>query len=131
MAQVCISIAVFFTFMLQFYVPVDITWRRIKNYIPEERHNVAQIILRTILLVVITAIAAAAGDNLGPLMELVGAVFFSILGLVIPAVLDIIVKMETGFGVLKWRLFKNVLVIFLALFALTSGSYYSILEMMD
>lgn len=79
----------------------------------------------------ITGIAAAAGDNLGPLIELVGAVFFSILGLMIPAVVDIIVKMETGYGLLKWRLYKNILVIVLAMFGLVSGSYFAIKEIVD
>lgn len=74
----------------------------------------------------VTGIAAAAGNNLGPLIELVGAVFFSILGLVIPAVVNIVVHHEIGYGVGKWRLVKDILIIILAMFGLVSGSYYAI-----
>ncbi|KAG5876954.1 hypothetical protein JTB14_017191 [Gonioctena quinquepunctata] len=34
--QACISIAIFFTFMLQYYVPIDITWRRLSPTCPKK-----------------------------------------------------------------------------------------------
>jgi proton-coupled amino acid transporter len=131
-AKSCISVAVFFTFMLQFYVPCDITWRKISGKVPEKHHNVAQIILRTVLVIFITAIAAAV-PKLDVIIALVGSVFFSILGLFIPVVIDTILNLgENGdFGVLKWRLWKNILVIILAWFALFSGSYYAIDDLIE
>jgi proton-coupled amino acid transporter len=131
-AKSCIAVAVFFTFMLQFYVPCDITWRKISGKVPEKHHNVAQIILRTVLVIFITAIAAAV-PKLDVIISLVGSVFFSILGLFIPVVIDTILNLgENGdFGVLKWRLWKNILVIILAWFALFSGSYYAIDDLIE
>ncbi|XP_060530580.1 proton-coupled amino acid transporter-like protein pathetic isoform X2 [Cylas formicarius] len=124
--QASISLAVFFTFMLQFYVPLDITWRRIKDKIPQNRHNISQILLRTGIVIFITGIAAAAGHHLDALIDLVGAVFFSTLGLLVPAVIEIIVDWDGDWGVLYWRLIKDLAIICLAIFGLISGSYSAI-----
>ncbi|KAJ8970843.1 hypothetical protein NQ317_019115 [Molorchus minor] len=126
--QVSISMAVFFTFMLQFYVPIDITWRRLKDRIPEKRHNLSQILLRTCAVVFVTGIAAAAGHHLDSLIDLVGAIFLSTLGLLVPALIDIVGNWNE-WGALKWLLYKDIVIIGLSLFGLFSGSYYAILNM--
>ncbi|XP_030747033.1 proton-coupled amino acid transporter-like protein pathetic [Sitophilus oryzae] len=127
--QASISVAVFFTFMLQFYVPMEITWTRIKDRIPENRHNISQILLRTVLVIFVTGIAAAGGEHLGTLIDLVGAVFFSTLGLFVPAFIEIIVDWDEGWGKYQWRLVKDILIMFIAIFGLVSGSYYAVAEM--
>ncbi|XP_019764767.1 proton-coupled amino acid transporter-like protein pathetic isoform X2 [Dendroctonus ponderosae] len=129
-AQGAIGISVFFSFMLQFYIPTDIMWKRLRSKIPEQKHNVSQIWLRIIMVAVVTAIAIAGGEDLGSLIDLVGAIFFSSLGFLVPAVLDIIANVEEGWGRCHWKLLKNLFIIFLALFALVSGSYYAILDML-
>ncbi|KAJ8922891.1 hypothetical protein NQ315_007927 [Exocentrus adspersus] len=126
--QVSISLAVFFTFMLQFYVPIDITWRRIKDRIPEKRHNITQIGLRTGAVIFITAIAASAGHHLDSLIDLVGAIFLSTLGLLVPAFIDIVVNWG-NWGFQRWVLYKDILIMAISLFGLFSGSYYAILNM--
>ncbi|ENN74443.1 hypothetical protein YQE_08978, partial [Dendroctonus ponderosae] len=78
----------------------------------------------------VLAIAIAGGEDLGSLIDLVGAIFFSSLGFLVPAVLDIIANVEEGWGRCHWKLLKNLFIIFLALFALVSGSYYAILDML-
>ncbi|KAL1506633.1 hypothetical protein ABEB36_005958 [Hypothenemus hampei] len=128
-AQGAIAISVFFSFMLQFYIPTDILWRRLKQMVPEEKYNICQIWLRIIMVAVVTAIAIAGGEDLGSLIDLVGAIFFSSLGFLVPAILDIIVNFDDGWGPFHWKLLKNLCIIFLALFALISGSYYAILDM--
>lgn len=127
-AKACISISVFFTFMLQFYVPVQITWNKLKPNVPDKYHNLAQVSLRTVLVMFITGIAAAV-PNLGPIIELVGSVFFSTLGLFIPAVIDTVLIWDTGLGAGYWKLWKNLFIVFLSLFALVSGSFYAIKDM--
>ncbi|XP_019868438.1 proton-coupled amino acid transporter-like protein pathetic [Aethina tumida] len=130
-AKLCISVAVFFTFMLQFYVPMDITWRKISHKIREERQNIGQIVLRTLAVFCITGIAIAAGEHLGPLIDLVGAIFFSTLGLLVPAVIDTIVHWEGDKGFGYWKVWKNVFIGILAIFGLVTGSYYAILAMTE
>ncbi|CAG9765441.1 unnamed protein product [Ceutorhynchus assimilis] len=127
--QAAIAISVFFSFMLQFYIPTDIMWKRLRNSIAEDRHNLAQILLRIIMVAVVTVVAIAGGEDLGSLIDFVGAIFFSSLGFLIPATLEIIVDYEEGWGRYQWKLIKNVFIIFLAIFAMVSGSYYAALNM--
>lgn len=68
---------------------------------------------------------AIAVPNLGPIISLVGALCFSTLGLLVPAVIESVTYWEYGLG---WRLWKNIFVILFALLALITGSYASILE---
>lgn len=113
--------------MLQFYVPMDIAWRNIKDRIPEERYNMAQIIMRTGFVCCIVGIAAAAGHHLDALIDLVGALFLATLGLVVPSILDIIVRWN-NWGFLKWILFKDIVLVVFGLFGTISGSYYAIMN---
>ncbi|KAJ8937079.1 hypothetical protein NQ314_012040 [Rhamnusium bicolor] len=96
--------------------------------IPQKRHNISQIVLRTGAVMFVTAIAAAAGHHLDALIDLVGAIFLSTLGLLVPAFIDIVVNWN-NWGALHWVLFKNFIIIILSLFGLFSGSYYAILNM--
>lgn len=80
MAQILIAIAILFTFGLQFYVPMDILWRKMSHTVPVQHHNLVQISLRTGIICVMGGVAMAV-PNLEPFIGLVGAIFFSILGM--------------------------------------------------
>ncbi|XP_064214990.1 proton-coupled amino acid transporter-like protein pathetic [Tribolium castaneum] len=131
-ARLCVATAVFFTFMLQFYVPCEITWRKVSSKIPKNYHNIAQIVMRTLLVLFITAIGAAV-PKLDVIIGLVGSICLSTLGLFIPAAIDLTLNLgENGdFGVMKWRLWKDILIAILSWFALFSGSYYAIKELIE
>ncbi|XP_074038149.1 proton-coupled amino acid transporter-like protein pathetic isoform X2 [Leptinotarsa decemlineata] len=124
-AQACICSSMFFTFMLNHYVPTDILWRHLRTRLAPQKHNVAQTILRTLTVTFAMSVAAAAGHNLDSLIDLVGAVFFSILGLLVPGVVDILINWN-DWGFCSWKLYKNILMILISLFALVSGSFYAI-----
>lgn len=68
-----------FTFGLQFYVPMDILWRKIGPRISKEKHNISQILFRAGIILIMGGVAAAV-PKLDPFIGLVGAVFFSVLG---------------------------------------------------
>lgn len=78
-AQVLIAIAIQFTFGLQFFVPMDILWRKLAPGISKEKHNISQIALRAGCILIMGAVAAAV-PKLDPFISLVGAIFFSFLG---------------------------------------------------
>lgn len=79
LAQILISFVVLCSFGLQFYVPMDILWRKIEPRIPKERHDIAQNLFRGGTVLVLGAIAAAI-PKLDAFIGLVGAIFFSSLG---------------------------------------------------
>lgn len=61
--QAAIAISVFFSFMLQFYIPTDIMWKRLKRVIPENKHNMSQIWLRIVMVAVVTGLFALTNFN--------------------------------------------------------------------
>ncbi|XP_045479398.1 proton-coupled amino acid transporter-like protein CG1139 [Harmonia axyridis] len=124
-ARGCISLAVSLTFMLQFYVPMEISWRYMHSYFSPKFHNLVQIVWRIIAVLFITVIAISVPD-LGTIIDLVGAVFLATLGLFVPAVLDLVVNWEDDLGIFKWKLYKNVLVMAISIFASISGVYFSL-----
>lgn len=126
-AQLLIALAILFTFGLQFYVPMDILWRKIHDKIPKNKHNMSQIAIRSGLMVLMGGIALAVPD-LEPFIGLVGAIFFSSLGLLVPCVVETVFLWPNELGKFKWILIKNVIFSTFSIFALVSGSYVSIEE---
>lgn len=125
-ANVLIALAILFTFGLQFFVPMDILWRKIQHRFSKDSHNRVQIILRTGIIIIMGAVAIAV-PNLDPVISLVGAVFFSVLGLLVPSVIETVYCYQ-DLGVWNWILIKNVILSIFAIFALVSGSITSIQE---
>lgn len=74
---------------------------------------------------VLVAVAAAV-PKLEILISLVGAVFFSTLGLLVPAITQTAFYWERGLGKWNWMLYKNFCIGLFSILALVSGSYQSI-----
>lgn len=126
-AQLLIAAAILFTFGLQFYVPMDILWRKVHSKIPKDKHNLAQIGLRTGIMIVMAGVALAVPD-LEPFIGLVGAIFFSSLGLLVPCVVETVFLWPNELGTFKWILVKNIIFGAFSIFALVAGSFVSIEE---
>lgn len=84
-----------------------------------------------ISLVVLTVILAIIIPNLGGFISLVGAVCLSMLGLIFPAVIELVTYYENpGLGRFKWRLWKNMFLVGFGLIGFVTGTYVSIEEIM-
>ncbi|XP_026313980.1 proton-coupled amino acid transporter-like protein pathetic [Hyposmocoma kahamanoa] len=129
-AKFLIAVAVFFTYCLQMYAPMDIIWLRIKSRFKKKFYNIAQIALRT-LSVVFTVVLAVAIPDLELLIGLVGAIFFSTLGLLIPVIIETVHKWERDLGLYFYVLWKNGLLVLFYLLVLFSGCYLSISKMVN
>ncbi|KAG8240463.1 hypothetical protein J437_LFUL010801 [Ladona fulva] len=137
--KVLIAVSIVFTYGLQFYVPTEITWRMAKDHFSEKRQLVVEYIMRWII-VVITVIIAAIVPHLGPIISLVGALFFSTLGLIIPAAVDAITSCHVDTSSAStpsppfrftFRVAKDAFIILFALVGLLSGTYASVLEIIE
>ncbi|XP_031616811.1 proton-coupled amino acid transporter-like protein CG1139 [Contarinia nasturtii] len=126
-AQILIAIAVLFTFGLQFYVPMDILWRKVGSSIPKEKHNFSQILFRAGTILIMGGVSAAV-PKLDPFIGLVGAIFFSILGLCIPAVVETVFLYPDNLGKWNWIFIKNIVLVLFSMIALSTGSVVSIHE---
>lgn len=67
--------------------------------------------------------------NLAPFISLVGSVCLSILGLWTPAMIEMATYWEEDAG--YWRVVKNVFIMACSIGALLTGSYTSIVEIID
>ncbi|XP_030031989.2 proton-coupled amino acid transporter-like protein CG1139 isoform X1 [Manduca sexta] len=126
-AKVLVATAVFFTYCLQMYAPMDIIWTRLRGNFSKRYHNVSQIGMRTIS-VILTVVLAAAVPDLELLIGLVGAIFFSTLGLLIPVVVETVHKWHRGLGPCGIILWKNFLLLLFYFVVLLSGCYSAISE---
>lgn len=129
--QVLIALAVFFTYNVFVYVPMDFLWTRllsskVSGTVPR---NLCQIFLRCAFVMGTVGVAAAV-QKLDAIIGLVGSICFSTLGLLIPAIVETILRWDGGLGAFNWRLIKNTLLAILAIFALVSGSVQSIQQLL-
>jgi len=123
--KILIAAAVLFTYGLQLFVPLEIIWNSIRNFFSHKYAAIGETLMR-ICIVMITVSLALAVPDLDPFISLVGAIFFSILGITIPAVVETISCWESHLGTLKWRLWKNSLLVIFSLLALIFGSLISV-----
>ncbi|XP_052757012.1 proton-coupled amino acid transporter-like protein CG1139, partial [Galleria mellonella] len=127
-AKILVATAVFFTYCLQMYAPMDIIWSRMQMKISKRYHNTGQIIVRTVSVILTVTLAVAVPD-LELLIGLVGAIFFSTLGLLIPILVQTVHRWERGLGKCSYVLWKNLLLLLLYLIVLISGCYSAISAM--
>lgn len=127
--KIMIAIAVFLTYALQFYVPMEIIWKAMKN--SYQNPKMAERVIRY-SLIVLTVVIAICVPNLGGFISLVGAVCLSMLGMIFPAIIDTVTNYDDpGLGVFKWRLVKNILLIAFGLTGFVFGTYVSIKEIIQ
>ncbi|XP_067626432.1 proton-coupled amino acid transporter-like protein CG1139 [Eurosta solidaginis] len=124
-AKLLMALAILFTYGLQFYIPMDILWKKISYKFEEKNHNTTQILLRTGIILISVGVSAAI-PNLEPFISLVGSVFLSLLGLFVPAVCELVYLWPDRLGFGKWRLYKNALLCIFAICALVAGAAASI-----
>lgn len=124
--KILIALAVYCTYGLQFYVCLEIGWNAVKNTFTK-RPVVSEYALRT-FLIALTVVLAVAVPTISPFISLIGALCFSILGLIVPAFIEVITFWDHGLGPYQWRLWKNIVVSIFGVMALVFGSYTSIKE---
>ncbi|XP_012261968.2 proton-coupled amino acid transporter-like protein pathetic isoform X2 [Athalia rosae] len=129
--KLMIAIAIFFTYGLQFYVPMEIIWKNIKHRFGSKKLT-AEYIVR-IVLVIFTVVIAIAIPNLGPFISLVGAVCLSTLGLMFPSIIELVTvwELENGLGSYNWRLWKNIAIILFGVLGFVTGTYVSLQEIIE
>ncbi|CAH2062920.1 unnamed protein product, partial [Iphiclides podalirius] len=130
MAKCFIIVAIFFTYTLQFYVPMEIVWRNTNQYVSKKYHNYAQSIMRA-AFAVLTVIAAATLPQLEQVIGLEGAFFYSFLGLIAPSLIHLIFCWERDLGRYNYVLIKDVLLIVFGMFVLVTGVMQSIREIIN
>ncbi|KAK3932263.1 Proton-coupled amino acid transporter-like protein [Frankliniella fusca] len=125
-SQICklvFAVAIFITYALQCYVPLDVLWeQRLKKRLEKNSHLLLwEYVARTVLVLFTFAVAIAV-PKLDLFISLFGALCLAALGLVFPAVIDICVTWPNT-GRFHWILVRDVAIFVFGLVALAIGSY--------
>lgn len=128
-ANIAIGVAVFCTFGLQFFVCLEIVWNGVKDHFSKQQ-KIMEYIVRSVLVVSAVGIAVAV-PQIGPFVGLIGAFCFSLLGLILPVVIEFITYWDVGFGTGNWKVWKNILVLIFGVFALYFGTETSIKQILE
>jgi len=118
--KVLIALAVYCTFGLQFYVCVEIGWNAIKEKFTK-RPTLVNYIMRTVF-VTGSVLLAVAVPTIAPFVGLIGALCFSILGLILPVMIEFATYWDQGFGKFNWIVWKNMVLLAFGIFALIFGT---------
>ncbi|KPJ06080.1 Proton-coupled amino acid transporter 4 [Papilio machaon] len=129
-AKILVACVMLLSFALVYYVPVDVVWRRIQDRIPARGHRWGMAALRFIGTVLIVGVASAI-PKLELFMELVGAVCLSVMGLLLPAIVETVWLWGRDLGPCNWILWKNCLIGIFSIIAMVSGVAYSIISMLE
>jgi proton-coupled amino acid transporter len=122
-AKVCISLAVFCTYGLQFFVCLEIAWTKIQENFEKATiyHNY---VLRTVLVTLSVAIAVAV-PTIGPFIGLIGAFCFSLLGIIVPVIIEFATYWDK---VTVWMTIRNAVLIAVGILALVFGTSNSVAD---
>ncbi|XP_068627895.1 proton-coupled amino acid transporter-like protein CG1139 [Battus philenor] len=129
-AKILVACVMLLSFALVYYVPVDVVWRRVQDKIPARGHRWGIAALRFTGTILIVGIASAI-PKLELFMELVGAICLSVMGLLLPAIVETIWRWGRDLGPFYWILWKNCLIGIFSVIAMVSGVAYSIITMLE
>ncbi|XP_030372915.1 glutamate transporter polyphemus-like isoform X2 [Scaptodrosophila lebanonensis] len=116
----------FLTYPLAGFVTIDIIMNHyiLKDRKPKHPHMIEYTV--RLLFVLLGTLNAMALPYLGPLVAVVGAFCVSIINLIFPAIIELCLRYNVSYGLLKWRLYKNFLMILAGSIILFSGTYSAI-----
>ncbi|CAB3374931.1 Hypothetical predicted protein [Cloeon dipterum] len=122
--QLMLALAIFITYALQCYVSIEIVWNiYLSPHVKSKGYRITFEFLVRTLLVLLTFLLAAAVPNLELFISLFGAFCLSILGIVLPTVIQMATFEQDRSGL---RLAKNTFLIVFGLVGLVTGTYISI-----
>ncbi|XP_058453899.1 proton-coupled amino acid transporter-like protein CG1139 isoform X2 [Malaya genurostris] len=131
LVRIMMALAIFFSYGLQFYVPMTILQPVIKRRLHTEQSQLIGEYLTRVGLVVFTFLLAAMIPNLGAVISLVGAVSSSTLALIFPPLIEIVTFWPDGLGKRYWVLWKDIAIMAFGICGFVFGTYTSIAQILN
>ncbi|CAH2062921.1 unnamed protein product, partial [Iphiclides podalirius] len=128
-AKSFIALSILFTYPLHFYVVLDIFTRYTEPHIKEKYRSITQVVVRIVVVCCSGGIGIAL-PMLEQIINIVGAFFYAILGLIIPGVIETVFRWG-NLGRYKWILWKNVLIVLFGIGSLLSGCTVTIIDIIE
>ncbi|KAH8298198.1 hypothetical protein KR018_010617, partial [Drosophila ironensis] len=131
LVRISMAVAIFLSYTLQFYVPVNIVEPFVCSHFNTTRgKELAATVLR-VVLVTFTFLLAACIPNLSIIISLVGAVSSSALALIAPPIIEMITFYNVGYGRYKWMLWKDILIMIFGLAGFVFGTWASLADIVN
>ncbi|XP_018022023.1 proton-coupled amino acid transporter 2-like [Hyalella azteca] len=121
--SVIFVVAIFLTYALMLYVPVELTWPHLVAKFSRYTRRKNAIYVFRALLVLVTLIFASIVPHIGLFISLVGAMASSTLALIFPPLLHSLTFYDT---ISCLSLTKNMLIMVFGVVCFVTGSYYSL-----
>ncbi|KAG6450758.1 hypothetical protein O3G_MSEX006744 [Manduca sexta] len=128
-AKSFIALSIFLTYPLHFFVVLDIFTRHVEPQIQKKYRSISQVVVRIACVWVCGGIGIAL-PMLEQIINFVGALFYSILGLIIPGVVETVFRWD-NLGKYNWILWKNILIVLFGMCCLLSGCAVTIMDIID
>ncbi|XP_068150509.1 proton-coupled amino acid transporter 1 isoform X1 [Drosophila tropicalis] len=131
LVKITMAVAIFFSYTLQFYVPVNIVEPFVRDqFETRQAKELAATILR-IVLVTFTFVLAACIPNLADIISLVGAVSSSALALIAPPIIEMITFYNVGYGRYNALLWKDFAILVFGVCGFVFGTWASLSEIFN
>ncbi|XKL65900.1 hypothetical protein PGB90_009320 [Kerria lacca] len=121
-----VGLTVLLTYGLQMAAPMEVVWGELSKT-KKKQNNLHYYILRSILIIG-TIIIAILMPSIAGIIGVIGSLGFSMLGIFIPALIDLIYHSDDQ-SIL--RQIKNVCLLLFALFCAIVGFYYSVIQLIQ
>ncbi|KAL1399245.1 hypothetical protein pipiens_008365 [Culex pipiens pipiens] len=131
LVRIMMALAIFFSYGLQFYVPISILSPSVKRRLHSEQAQLIGEYLMRVGLVVFTFLLAAMIPNLGAVISLVGAVSSSTLALIFPPLIEIVTFWPDGLGKRYWVLWKDIGIMMFGICGFVFGTYTSVAQIIN
>lgn len=127
--RLCMAIAIFLSYGLQFYVPMNIVWPTLSQQFPTELSKKYGEYFVRVILVLLTFFLAAAIPNLSAVISLVGSVSSSMLALILPPLIELITFWD--YGISRFTIIKDIFIALFGFLGFVAGSYTSLLNIFN
>lgn len=124
------SLAIFITYLLQFYVPFQIIWPLIQHHFPANYVRPVEYLLKALCIVITFGIAALI-PHLELVIALIGAFSSSALALLFPPVLELVTFWPDNIRDGLPMIIKNILILIFGITGFIAGTGVAIMEIVD
>ncbi|XP_026765212.2 proton-coupled amino acid transporter-like protein pathetic isoform X1 [Galleria mellonella] len=128
-AKCFIALSIFFTYPLHFFCVIDVITRHTESHIKENYRSTAQVFIRIAIVLFCGGIGVAL-PMLEQIINLVGSLFYSILGVIIPGIIETILRWD-NLGKYNWILWKNILIVLFGFCCMISGCAVTIIDIIS
>ncbi|XP_018331729.1 uncharacterized protein LOC108741409 [Agrilus planipennis] len=112
-------------------VPVDMIWEELMEEKFKDKHPFWWHFLLRCIVFIVTYAGVIAIPNISLIITFTGAICMSVLGIIYPILMDSFERYEVGYGKLKWRLIKNIIIIIIGIASFGFGIYSGVLDAIE